>query len=392
MNSLRLPDKRVDLGLVAGVAAVLISALPLLTKSLPFDWDNHTWMVNYQAHYLLHHFQLTPVFNTDQLMGMCFPVFYGYLFFPFMSVFSTVFDANASIRFFVIALMLTQFTAIFAFFKRTTGDRVFAATVAALVAWAIYPLTNLYHRTAIPEFFATALLTCACITLLNAVSAKTAKTFVAWCNISVLALCAAAGSHPITAVYGLCFYALLLVASFALHRIDRKQNIKVIVAALIVPGLIASFCLAPWVFATAKYHRHLHIARGFDQINFYPRSIDSLVLRISPIPVPSRMLTKHIKREHMNTPHLDAEFNTALLLLLIAFSISIYRRKEFRKTHLFILTAALLVSSICTYISITPESLTRSATLLAQSNSPTEWSLISTYRYCAELLCLAWKA
>ena len=32
--------------------------------------------------------------------------------------------------------------------------------IAVMMTWAIYPLTNLYNRSAIPEFFAVAFLTC----------------------------------------------------------------------------------------------------------------------------------------------------------------------------------------------------------------------------------------
>jgi hypothetical protein len=253
------------------VLCAILAAIPLFAKSFTIDWVNHTWMINYQARYLINHFSFPPTLNTTQIIGLPYPIFYGYLFFPVMALCSTIFDADMTVRFFALALFCAQALLAYTSLVKLTEDRRFSFIVAVILIWAIYPLTNLYHRAALPEFFATGLLTCSCIAWIRAICSDRTSQLRKWCNFAVLCLCAAAGTHPITAIYGICFFLILVGLSFLLKPPHRFKDIAI---ALLIPAAISTLCLAPWVMMAGKNSRKLQIAQSFHVIGFYPMTID----------------------------------------------------------------------------------------------------------------------
>ncbi|MGH9549769.1 MAG: hypothetical protein ACRD3W_10360, partial [Terriglobales bacterium] len=160
--------------LAAGLLAVVCACLPLfdLRSVFAVDWANGMWITNYFGAYMRAHMQLPYVLNTFQLSVMAYPAFYGYLFFPLLGVFTTILDANLVLRAAAFLLLAAQFYAIYLAIGRLSGNCMFACLVGTLVTWAIYPLTNLYNRGALPEFFATGLLTCALALWLLALRAE----------------------------------------------------------------------------------------------------------------------------------------------------------------------------------------------------------------------------
>lgn len=300
--------------LYAGIAACLLVCLPLCAKTLAGDWENHLWMVNYNARYLANHLAFPSTLNTQEIVGMAFPAFYGYLFFPFVSTFSTWLDANITLRVFALITFIAEFALVYTTIVKLTRDKFFGFLVGTCLVWAIYPLTNLFHRGAIPEFFATALLTCASVAWVRAIISETSSALKRWCNAAVLFLCFAAGIHPITALYGCIFFMGFVAITLLLKP---QKQLKQILIAFAIPALIGSVCLSPWVISTARYNRQFQIAQSFHVIGFYRMTIDNIGLRLSPVPIPYRFLAHDAEIEHMGTPHLDAEVNVPLLLLLV---------------------------------------------------------------------------
>ncbi|HEY9720052.1 MAG TPA: hypothetical protein V6C69_21410, partial [Trichormus sp.] len=331
----------------AGLVCVALVSIPLALIMPGSDWLNHVWMVDYQARFFANHGWFASQWNTDQIAGMNFPVFYGYLFFPLIGMCSTLLSANMTLRIMAVGLLLLQFILIYKASAQWTGNRFFAFTLGTLAVWSIYPLTNLYNRGAIPEFFACGLLTCACVALVQALRTESRRNLWMWCNFSVLCLCTCAGTHPITALFGVPFYALL----FGMGVVGQRRRALPVLLALLLPSVIATICLAPWVVATARYNKSLDIASTFREVSYYPKSIDGLLLKICPIPVPYQHLRHKAVDEHMGTPGLDAQINMPMLVLCLFVLVALIRQKRLRPT-LIVCSAVLLgLAAWLTYLS-----------------------------------------
>jgi hypothetical protein len=192
------------------------------------------------------------------------------------------------------------------------------------------------------------------VALLQALNAGSGRRFLLWCNFSILCLTACAGTHPITALYGLIFYIVLAVVGLIV--VWRKRPARLLLAVL-VPAAIGTICLSPWVVATARYNKVLDIAKSFCEVSYYPKSIDGIQLRLSPVPVPIYNLRHKAKDESMGTPGLDAQINIPLLLLFISVLISLVRQKRLRPAVSFALFVLLSLAVGITYISSVQHSL-----------------------------------
>ncbi len=162
------PNSQRDRLRVLCILAAILAGLPLFAKAFDTDWVNDVWMINYQTRYLMHHFSFAHTLNTNQIVGLPYPIFYGYLFFPIMGLCSTIFDADMTVRFAALALFVLEALFAYTTLTKLTEDRRFSLVISALLVWAIYPLTNLYHRCALLEFFATGLLTCSLLSWIRA--------------------------------------------------------------------------------------------------------------------------------------------------------------------------------------------------------------------------------
>jgi len=343
-----------DRWLWIGLACAALVCLPLLFIAPGADWYNHVWMVDYHARYLTAHGWFPSMLNSYQVVGMAFPVFYGYLFFPLLALFSTILSGNLTLRILSVLLLFVQFILVYQTTRQWTGNRFFAFTLGTLLTWSIYPLTNLYNRGAIPEFFACGLLTCACVALMQALRGNSVQQLWLWSNFSVLCLCGCAGTHPITALYGLLFYAILVGIGMTLRG---RKHIARIALALLVPGLIATVSLAPWVVSTARYNKQLDIAYSFREVSYWPKSIDGLHLRLCPIPVPIYNLRHKAADEHMGTPGLDAQINMPILLLFLIVVFSLSRQGRLQPKLRFSLIGLSALAVWLTYMSSTQHAL-----------------------------------
>jgi hypothetical protein len=333
--------------------AVLIASLPLFLKAFPQDWPNHVWMINYQARFFAHHHCFTPVLNSYEVIGIPFPIFYGYLFFPIMGMFSTVLDGNLTVRIAAIILLFFEFGLIYSSVKIFTKDAMLASAVASSVVWAIYPLTNLYHRAALPEFFATGLLTCACVAWTRALGSTSRKDLAIWCNLCLLLVCATAGTHPITTLYGLPFFAAFAVISFFSTRPDISRFLRIF-ALCVLPLILLIACVAPWAMATRPYNRQFKITESFGGVAIFHKTIDNLFLRLTPVPVPYSLLEHDALIEHMECKNLDAQASISLMIAMVAMLCSLRRRTRLNACLVACLAVAIVSAAAFMFLSMSP--------------------------------------
>ncbi|MBS1954408.1 MAG: hypothetical protein JST89_09480 [Cyanobacteria bacterium SZAS-4] len=277
------------------------------------DWPNQVWLANYVASFLVERHYFPGVIHTYNLIGMPYPVFYGYLFFPLMGVLSFFWNADLTVRFIAVALYALQFCLLFKLASKVMQEKLPAFCVATFVTWAIYPMTNLYNRGAIPEFFATGLLVCAAVIWFFALDAESGLRRFLLCNLFVILFVISAGSHPITALYGACFMAILVASTLLISRVKIRE----LILPILIPVILGMSTLLPWVMVTTKFTPQMALAASFKHVGYYPRSLDSLYARLMPFPLETKSYKHKLIDDRAKTPHLDTQINFPLLLLFI---------------------------------------------------------------------------
>jgi hypothetical protein len=281
--------------------AVFVACIPLFAWNHHFycDWPNHLAMIGYVGESLKAHGALPATFDTAETIGRATPMFYGNLYLPALGALSAVVGARAAVSLAVAMLLLLQFASVRALLLDATRDEAVACAAAVIVTWAIYPLTDLYNRAALPEFFAiTALQTGCCLWALYA------REPMARLRAGVTAgllLTFAAGIHPPTALFGGLTFAVLWLASF-LWCPDRGRVLRGSLAI----GAAAAAVLAPWLYVLAKFRAQLQIVRNNGPLFFYPTSLDAVATRLSLLPIVGP------DPGAVSTPNLDPQISVPL--------------------------------------------------------------------------------
>jgi hypothetical protein len=73
--------KRYDPAVALLIASFPLAWLAFFNKTFYVDWDRHLWMIAYTGEYFRHHLSFPTTFNTDDVVGVPFPIFYGTLFY-----------------------------------------------------------------------------------------------------------------------------------------------------------------------------------------------------------------------------------------------------------------------------------------------------------------------
>ena len=292
-----------------------VSLLPSLMLLLPYahysmDWINHEWMINYFAEYFRQHLSFPYSLNTTRIAGLAYPVFYGFLFYPLMGLLSLVVSAAIAIRVCAVALFVFQFRCIQALFIKIGASEFESNSIAALIIWSTYSLTNLYARGAHTEFFATGLLTANlyfgfCLFFEKSLPKKKK---VAWTFALIFTL--AAGIHPISALYGAVFYT---ITAFFLWSYFGSANLLKTFRSLILPVLMSLAVLSPWLYAVSKFGHELKVSKG--AVAASTEDYDSPLVRFFPIPIDVRMQGKTLAE--VSTPYMDTQIHLILLIVAI---------------------------------------------------------------------------
>jgi hypothetical protein len=297
------------------VLAVLVpcSLLLPLRGGFALDWLNHLWVISYFGDYYRAHGCMPSVLTTPQLAGEPMPVFYGYLFYPVLGWLSSCVGPHLAVRLAVLGTLGLQFFLVRFVLRALGSARGLALAGACLVTWATYPLTNLYNRSALTEFFAGAWLTCAacCWFLFWRAGATRSR----WTHALGFALFSAlaAGTHPITGWMGAWLFAVLAVAGLLAGHGDLLCRRLFILG---VAGTGVVLCLAPWLYAVSHFRGSLLIAPAVSRPLIAYDGIDQWYVRFFPLPLDLRCVWQ--PPAAVCTPYLDAQANVPLLMLVAA--------------------------------------------------------------------------
>jgi hypothetical protein len=321
------------------VLAVLIpcSLLLPLRGGFALDWVNHLWVISYFGDYYRAHGCMPSVLTTPQLAGEPMPIFYGYLFYPLLGWLSANVGPHAALRLAALGSLGLQFYLVRLVLRSLGSARGLAFAGACLVTWATYPLTNLYNRSALTEFFAGAWLTCAACCWFLFWRAGSNRSL--WTHTLGLALFSvlAAGTHPITAWMGVWLFVVLAVAGVLAGRGELLGRRLVLLG---VAGVGVVLCLTPWLYATAYFCGSLPIAPAVPAPLVTIDGIDQWYVRFFPLPLDLRCVRQ--PPSAVQTAYLDAQANVPLLALVGAVLIKLLLRAPRRPGLLAVAAVALV--------------------------------------------------
>jgi hypothetical protein len=351
-------DRKVE-RLLAILALLLVCRfLWPLKANYNADWFNFKWAIGYFGEYFRRHGGLPEVFNTTQWGGIPAPIFYGNLSNPILGLLCSILAPGMVIRFAVIFVFAAQYYWIVQASRRLKAPWWVGHSIACLVIWATYPLTNLFNRSAMMEFFATALLICA-LSLAILLAYAPSRTFEKrYASRMMLCLTISAGTHPITAMFGVPFFFIIGLILWGALR-EKPERRRSILASLARWFPAALACLASWLYATAKFADHVAIRHQRSGVLVWPDTWDHWVTRFYPIPFDPRM-RPGVSIYSVLVPYLDAQVNIPLLILFLTLSIAALSvRSKLGKSGRFLAAAIvipLLLFVFFTWISLSTDS------------------------------------
>ena len=300
------------------VAAIILPAIvPLLWRphsDFGPDWPSHLYPIGYQGYYLRQHHWFNETLNADWAVGMPYPIFYAFLFYPVAAVLAAFVGADWAVRVLAIALLALQTWQVRKLLHGAGGNDRLNWLAAATLAWATYALTNLYTRGAIAEFVAVSLLISATAGLLRSAlpGESGSRARLAFQGAFFYAL--SAGTHPITALFGTLFLGGVLPPLFL-------ASWRKILGPLLAGAFVAMLMLAPWFYLLAKFRGTTTVEReSMTEVTHFTDSIDSVQSRLWPWPRDLRITPGKVLEEGF-TPYLDAQLSMPLLLLAAAVSL-----------------------------------------------------------------------
>ena len=311
---------------VVGAAAVLFPLSLLLNVNANFapDWYNHLWLIGYYGQYFSVHHRMPLTINTHQLLLMAFPTFYGHLFYSIFGLISSLTGPTLATRLGFVALWSLMFWLIYRVTVEFSQDQMISLALGCLVCWAIYPLTNLYNRSALTEVFATGLMVCTlCSALLMIVLPET-RSKISYMLLTgfTFALCS---EHPITLFFSIIFLGPMLLVMTIVWFKNQKQDIVPLTIIAFVLAIMISLVLAPWAYATLLFKNQLAVISGGSVVTFLG-GWDNLFTHFLPFPFDYRSLLTGLTS--VSTPYLEAQVNVPLLLFLMGFGIGAYNNKS----------------------------------------------------------------
>lgn len=332
--------------IITGLLACLSATVLLLDVHNVFfsDWNNHLWVIEYFGQSLKHG-HVPVMINTNQLVGMPNELFYAGKFYVLSGLVSALIGSAITIRILILLVFLLQFFQVYRAGVFAGSDRKIALGVACVVTWAIYPLTNLYNRSALTEFFAVAFLTC-CAASFLCVVLKGKKQVSRYDRVGVgLFFVAAAVTHPLTALFGGVF---LFVLGATAVCFGQKEGRLQLLAFFLITALLSFFVLSPWAYLLHQFVNKVPISAHADTMFsfrskwFLPGSTDHIFTRLSFLPLDLRSIQQGV--QNVACPYMDAQITMPLILLIGAF-LYVGRREKMAGFNLSIDEQAMIWSS-----------------------------------------------
>lgn len=285
--------------------------IPLIDLSTSFyiDWINHVWLLAYHGVYWSYHSQFADVIHTVQAVGMPHDIFYGGVFYGLLAIPASFLGPDVTVRLAILAALLVQYHSVWCAMLAALRSQLIAHTAAIAVTCAIYSLTNLYQRSALPEFIATCFLTAALCSLLRLSLTSRSEGIWKIALSMTMSLGIVLIAHPITALLGSSFIAL---SALTLLVVVHQRLRFLIVAAL--SAVIAAVPVLPWLYAMGRLYREFDIGLAAKQNGLRLGTVDTLWIRMSPFPFDPRSLLEGIYLKGSTTPYIDLQVNVPLLL------------------------------------------------------------------------------
>ncbi|MDZ4677692.1 MAG: hypothetical protein SGI74_09305 [Oligoflexia bacterium] len=343
--------------ILLAIIAVYYPLSPLLpvTGNFDEDWYHHLWLTGYLGQYLSSHGHWPLALNATNAIGTPIQSFYGFLIYPLLSLFSLVLGPNIALRCGIILFMGLQFFLVYRLILEIIKEKTTAFTTACLITWAIYPMTNIYNRGALAEFFATTCLVgavCSWLLIILCKSQYERRVFTFVCG---LMMCFTLGSHPITAIYAIPFSVPLIFFTFSHLRNKEKKERFEILLSLGLTILFTLIVISPWAYLNWSHRNTLEISSSINSMVWYLTDIDLFDTRFALLPFDKRSL---VSGKNVGTPYLDAQMNMPLLILVLgSFVISLLGSKP-REKSLSFFTVSVIFFIFASILSLSPEAFT----------------------------------
>jgi hypothetical protein len=284
-----------------------------LNSAFDRDWLNHLWAIEYSGAWFRAQGTLPTVYNTQQIVGLVLPLFYSGKFYNIAGLLSVWLGSALSIRLIVFTALLLQFFHVERAVRVANSGRLLAFSTAIVVSWGVYPLTNLYNRSALPEYLAGLLLTASVASwfVLLLRLARGERGYYDSIAAGLFYVCAAL-THPLTAAFGGLFILVLSLRALVFLR----SRWLVIVG--LINGAAAALVLSSWIALVMWFNHYLPVSNAhtnhsmFKKWGFFPASIDNFWSRLSPFPLDLRAIQNGL---NTSTPYLDAQISIPTLLL-----------------------------------------------------------------------------
>lgn len=227
--------KRYSRRILTGVILSICLLMPLMAfQYFYIDYVNHTWLTEYYAQYFKYNLRFPAVIHTQEVVGIAYPQFYGYLFYPVMGFLSLLTGSTKAAYILCSAVSYTMifliYSEIFIQMSAKAGIRMKqsdSGVMAFLIICNPYILTNLYSRNAMTEYYA---LLGMYITvgswILSFFKEQMEVKWMLW-SLSALSFMFMLGSHPITAELGgiVCICMVLVTLPWQFRQIKLKEGI-----------------------------------------------------------------------------------------------------------------------------------------------------------------------
>jgi hypothetical protein len=300
---------------ITGFFAVILAIFPMIDvfSSFAFDWGNHLSYMGYTGKYFFENLSFPQTFNSNDSVSYPNPIFYGYLFYPVGGMISAIFKPSESLRIIVFVLFFIQFGVCYELVYKVSKDVKTSVLISVILTFSIYPLTNIYNRSAITEFVSvTSAMICLFYFFIVFVLHDRKISKLMYFFFFYL-ICA--GSHPITFFYFSCILLFLFFffASDVFKYFDSLKKISYFIVFILIFILI----LSPWILAFLTFRENLNISSGNLSNPGVYHDIDNPLTRFLPILFPDDPRVDKFGISNVSTPYLDTQANVSILIFLI---------------------------------------------------------------------------
>lgn len=295
---------------------IIMPAILLLDFDAVFygDFQLHSFLWGYSG--------LNNYLNSDSLntinskygIGLVSTFFYSPVLSKFVNIFSNIHGIGYAIRILVLLAYLFQFFCFYKLFSCLKINKYWALCIPIIFCQSTYPMTNLYNRGALPEFFAIIILSSLfALILIVSFQNNVYKRFY-YSFLAAISFILIIGSHPITALYGLPAIFLMILFLYFSKLIQIKKIDFIFFGFL---GICSLLILAPLLSIAYYFDMQLQVHSYVSDVK-YLKYFDHWLVRLLPFPFDPRHFISINKHEVLGgTPYHDTNMNSLILFLAL---------------------------------------------------------------------------